>query len=257
MVTPPSMSPLILLRMRRCWRRCPASLLRGCRAERRRQLGKDRPEPIWCCEQVFMRREKRPRMLPAGLMWSVVIAVAPSARMRASRMCRWWVGRHGQPFEVGRVWPHGGRADSPRPSGLAASDFDAGCQCSSPFEDRRRRRASNMASPDHLLSLHRLHVLGGRPKVSLQEHRLATLSRGPAAPFVEVDVHRSRPGRRTQPAAARPGSWRGCLAIDPALEVAVAGEHRHRRPRSFLWIVALIAFSSSSGPELPMRVVQP
>ena len=96
-----------------------------------------------------------------------------------------------------------------------------------------------------------LDLLGRRPDVG-QEDRLAIATVADRL-GQKVDLH--GPGKRERHHERRRSEVAGARQrMDAALEVAVAGENR--RDHESLLSIAL-ATSASSGPLLPMQVVQP
>ena len=185
---------------------------------------------------------------PAGEMWSVVTESPRTASTRAPVD----VARPARARPTGRRRTAAWRCTSSRVPGVAVAR-----------RDRQRPPAlvalehDGVGPPEQLgvdrLADDRPDLVGRRPDVG--EDRPAR-RREPCPSGSVVRSMSTRPGERERDDERRRGEVAGAReGMDPALEVAVARQHRRDdevvRPR---WPAAI---GSSSGPELPMQVVQP
>ena len=159
------------------------------------------------------------------------------------------VGRHGQALEEG----------GPKHVGGVAVPGEGGRRWRSPrpatARPRRtpRRSAGGTSSEVSDVRMASVDLLGRGPQVG---------QAGPARPSAsvprgsrgQVDVHGAGQGvghhQRGRGQVVHPH-----VGVDPALEVAVAREHRRPPTGRLLWTAS--DTPGSRGPELPMQVVQP
>ena len=189
------------------------------------------------------RRSSRP-----GEMWSVVTESPRTASTRAPTMSR--DGRRLERRDRRRTAASRCRSRprprrSGRPSGSAAR-----ASARRPRTRPRRSRGTARDRPPSPITARDL--VGRRPDVG-EEHRLAVRA-GAERLGRQVDV--DAPGERERDDERRRREVaRARQRVDAALEVAVARQDRRRRPGRSPRSPA--AIGSSSGPQLPMQVVQP